>query len=68
MLNSLESFRIQNVFFYYSVPIFEGVMRMDYFEHYLCLWSAVSILSYDTIINAEIEIADKLLHKFVREF
>ncbi|XP_011859941.1 PREDICTED: uncharacterized protein LOC105557338 [Vollenhovia emeryi] len=54
--------------FYYSIPIFEGIMRLDYFEHFLRLIMALSILSSDSITECMIEIARDLLHRFVREF
>ncbi|XP_067203636.1 uncharacterized protein [Linepithema humile] len=54
--------------FYYSIPIFEGIMRLDYFEHFLRLIVALAILSSDSITNHMIEIARDLLHRFVREF
>ncbi|CAL1685139.1 unnamed protein product [Lasius platythorax] len=54
--------------FYYSVPIFEGIMRVDYFEHFLRLIIALSILSSDFITEHMMEISKDLLHRFVREF
>lgn len=55
-------------FFYYSIPVFEGIMRQDYFENYLRLVSAVVILSSDEITEFDLITADNLLHRFVREF
>lgn len=43
-------------------------MRLDYFEHYLLLVTAITILSSTEIREIEIGIADNLLHKFVRQF
>lgn len=54
-------------FFYFSIPVFEGIMRLDYFEHYLRLVIAVTILSSNEMTGHAITVADNLLHKFVRE-
>lgn len=43
-------------------------MRPDFFDHYLHLIAGVSVLSLDNIPVHSIEIADKLLHKFVQDF
>lgn len=55
-------------FFYFSIPVFEGVMRLDYFEHYLRLVTAITILSSDNISEDAIAMAENLLHRFLREF
>lgn len=54
--------------FYYSIPIFQGIMLPDYFENYLCLIVGVSILSQDQILAQDIAIARELLKKFVYGF
>ncbi|XP_015124327.1 uncharacterized protein LOC107046259 isoform X1 [Diachasma alloeum] len=55
-------------FFYYSIPVFHGVMRQDFFEHYLLLVVSISLLN-GNFINTEMrEIAHDMLHKFVKEF
>ena len=54
--------------FYYSIPIFEGVMRMDYYEHYLRLVIALKILSSEAITEPMLLTAHDLLCRFVREF
>lgn len=55
-------------FFYYSIPVFENVMRADYFEHYLRLVIAIKLLSSDVITDFMIQVAQDLLRRFVREF
>ncbi|KAK0072325.1 hypothetical protein PV325_011548, partial [Microctonus aethiopoides] len=46
----LESIRIENVLFYYSVPILEGVMRADYFENYMsCNMGCNTCYEYENI-------------------
>lgn len=48
-------------FFNYSISIFEGIMRADYFEHYLRLIIAITILSSDEITDSMIQISQDLL-------
>ena len=55
-------------FFAYSLPVLEGIIRQDYFDHYLLLVIAISILNADKITPQMIEISRNYLHKFVREF
>lgn len=55
-------------FFAYSLPVLEGILRQDYFDHYLLLVMAISLLSADIITPQMIEISRNYLHKFVREF
>ncbi|CAD6222033.1 GSCOCG00005298001-RA-CDS [Cotesia congregata] len=54
--------------FYYAIPIFEGIMRPDYFQHLLKLIIGLFILSCDVISDAMIEVARDLLNCFVRNF
>lgn len=54
--------------FYCSIPVFEGLMRIDYFDHYLRLLIATSILSANEVTEFQIQVAENLLHRFVREF
>ncbi|CAG5073433.1 Protein of unknown function [Cotesia congregata] len=54
--------------FYYAIPIFEGIMRLDYFQHLLKLIIGLHILSCDVITYGMIEVARDLLNCFVREF
>ena len=55
-------------FFYYSIPVLEGIMRQDYFNQYLLLLTAISILSSDVITSEMIEVSRDFLHRYVREF
>lgn len=55
-------------FFFYSIPVFEGILRPNYFEHYLLLVTAISLLNADKINQQMIDIAQDLLYKFVRQF
>lgn len=55
-------------FFFYSFAVLNGIMRPDYFEHYLLLLNGISLLNANVITNSMIEQSRELLHKFVREF
>lgn len=55
-------------FFFYSLPILDGIMRPDYFEHYLCLVTAIAILDGEHITRQQFDTAKGLLYKFVRNF
>lgn len=43
-------------------------MRLDYFENYLRLVTAIAILSAEEITEFDLVVANNLLHRFVREF
>lgn len=43
-------------------------MRVDYFEHYLWLVIAITILSSDQITDFMIQVSQDLLRRFVRKF
>lgn len=55
-------------YFFYSIPVLQGIMRQDYFEHYLLLVTAITILSTEKITLLMINIAEDFLKKFVRDF
>jgi len=55
-------------FFYYSIPVLEDILRNDYFEHYLLLVTAITLLNQEYITTDMLEVATDFLHKFVREF
>ncbi|CAD6238180.1 GSCOCG00012514001-RA-CDS, partial [Cotesia congregata] len=54
--------------FYYALPIFEGIMRFDYFQHLLKLICGLYILSCDSIDVNMVEVARDLLNCFIRDF
>ena len=54
-------------FLAYSLPVLEGIIRQDYFDHYLLLAFAISLLNADRITPQMIEISRNYLN-FVREF
>ncbi|XP_026828515.1 uncharacterized protein LOC113562671 [Ooceraea biroi] len=57
--------------FHYSVPVLEGILRQDYFNHssnHLLLVVAISMLNSEQIMFPMINIARDFLNKFVREF
>lgn len=54
--------------FYYTIPVLEGIISEVHFNNLLRLVVASAILSSDKITNIMIDVADDLLHRFVREF
>lgn len=59
---------MKNFFYYYFIPVFEGIMKIEYFNHCLLLITAIYYLSSDRVTRIMIDQADDLLNKFVREF
>ena len=59
---------LKHFLFFYSIPVFEGIMRMDYFEHYILLLTAVTMLNSSEIQVFEVAVAENFLKKFVRQF
>lgn len=57
-----------NWFFYYALPVIEGIMQREYFEYFSLLIAGISLLNLDSITNANVDMASNILHKFVREF
>lgn len=55
-------------FFHYSIPVLEGILRQDYFNHYLLFVVAISMLNSEEITFSMINTAQDFLNKFVREF
>ena len=55
-------------FFYYSIPVLNGIMRHDYFQHYLLLVTAIVLLDADVITPDMIRISKDLLYTFVQRF
>lgn len=55
-------------FFHYSIPVLEGITRNDYFQHYVMLVAAISLLNGDIVTLQMLQIAKDFLHKWVREF
>ncbi|XP_074100574.1 uncharacterized protein LOC141528425 [Cotesia typhae] len=59
---------LKSFFYYYSIAVFEGIMRAEYFNHYLLLMVSMYFLSADEISELMITTAEDFLHRFVREF
>ncbi|XP_044588794.1 uncharacterized protein LOC123267975 [Cotesia glomerata] len=59
---------LKNWFFYYSLPVLEGVMQREYFDYFSLFIAGISFLNLDSITNGNVNMASNLLHKFVREF
>ena len=64
----LKASELRLWFFYYSIPIFKGILRSDLFNRYLLLVVAISVLNSDLVSPNSIFIAEDLLHKYVRQF
>ena len=52
----------------YSLPVLDGIMRERYFEHYKLLVHGITLLNLESIDNATIEIARRILSEFVSRF
>lgn len=59
---------LKSFYYYYSIAVFEGIMSIEYFNHYLLLVISMFILSADKISHLMIDVAEDLLRRFVREF
>ena len=54
--------------FYYSLPVLNGVMEQNYFQHFTMLVMGTYILNKSSISNEELHLASQLLTKFVTDF
>ncbi|XP_044585098.1 uncharacterized protein LOC123265424 isoform X1 [Cotesia glomerata] len=54
--------------FYYAIPLFEGIMQLDYFQNFVKLIIGLYILSCDIVTDEMIAVARDFLNSFVREF
>jgi hypothetical protein len=52
----------------YSLPVLLGILPAVYWEHHCKLVSAISLLSQDSISHEQIDVADELLHNYVKDF
>ncbi|XP_057321287.1 uncharacterized protein LOC130665052 [Microplitis mediator] len=59
---------LKNWFFYYSISVMTGIMQPEYLEHFSLLVAGISILNFDSITDANVNMTSNLLNKFVREF
>ena len=57
----------ENWVLYYSMPILLNVLPLPHLMHWALFAEALYILSKDEISIFEVDVADKLLHKFVTE-
>ena len=55
-------------FFYYSIPVLQGILREDYFRHYLLLVIGIALLSSDVITPQMLQISRDFLNTYVRQF
>ena len=56
---------LRSWFFYYSIPCIMDLLRPDYLYHYAAFVQGIFLLSQDTISDADICHAERLLHYFV---
>jgi len=54
--------------FFNSIPVLEGVLRQDYFEHYLLLVTTITLLNSEKITPFMLNVAENFLNKFAKEF
>lgn len=54
--------------FHYSVPILTGILDDEYLKNFQRLLVAIAILSRDKMTGLMIDVAEDLLHRFVKEF
>ncbi len=66
--NSWKGSELKNWLFYYSLPVLKEFMRPDYYQHFIQLVTAISILNSDSISEHQIDHCQYLLDKFVKEF
>lgn len=59
---------LKNWSFYYYLPVLEGVMQGEYFDHFSLFIAGISLLNSESITHENVNKASNLLHKFVREF
>ncbi|CAG5075417.1 Protein of unknown function [Cotesia congregata] len=59
---------LKNWFFYYVLPVMNGVMQLVYYEHFSLFVAGISLLNSDSIPNIDVNVASNILHKFVSEF
>lgn len=45
-------------YFFYSIPVLEGMLRQDYFEHYLLLVTAITLLNSEKITPFMIDVTE----------
>ena len=55
-------------FFYYSIPVLQGILREDYFRHYLLLVIGIALLSSDVITPQMLQISRDFLNTYVKQF
>ncbi|KAF4513996.1 UNVERIFIED_CONTAM: hypothetical protein B566_EDAN017696 [Ephemera danica] len=58
----------KNFFFYYSVPLFMGILPDNYLKHFITLVEAAYLLHSDSVSDDDIDEARRLLKVFVKDF
>lgn len=52
----------------YSLPVLLGILPAVYWEHHCKLVSAISLLSQESVSHEQIDVAEELLHNYVKDF
>ncbi|KAJ1520365.1 hypothetical protein ONE63_003500 [Megalurothrips usitatus] len=55
-------------FFFYSLPVLNGILPQPYWLHHCKLVMAIAVLCQESISIEEIDAADDLLHSYVEQF
>lgn len=53
---------------YYSIPVLEGVLNKDYFEHYILLSESIWLLLQSSVSFIDIDRAERMLQHFCIKF
>ena len=59
---------LRNLFFYALLPVMQTVMENEYFSNLVDLVKGVSLLNTDSVSAADIELSDKILTRFCKNF
>lgn len=63
-----EASEIHSFLLYYGLPTLYGILPENYFNHYILFVQAIYILLKDSISEAELKEADRLLDSFCKSF
>uniref|UniRef100_A0ABD2XFT0 Uncharacterized protein n=1 Tax=Trichogramma kaykai TaxID=54128 RepID=A0ABD2XFT0_9HYME len=55
-------------FFYYSLPVLEGILDQKYIDHFMKIVIGVYILCQSKITNHMVDLAEELIEEFSRQF
>lgn len=67
-LAMLKASDLKIFMFYYSLPVLLGILPERYWFHHRQLVTAIAILCQESISLQEIDVAEEMLHSYVRDF